>query len=153
MGDFDHKHTRDVEVLNGWFWVVRREALEHVGGLDERFFMYGEDMDWSYRFHKAGWRNMFCAEGAAVHFGGASSALAPARFYVEQQKANLQYCRKHWGRLATFAYLCTLLLHESIRTVGYAATYLTRKSIRETAAAHIKRSLLCLACLMKLRTV
>lgn len=153
MGDFDHRQSREVEILNGWFWVVRREAVRQVGGLDERFFMYGEDMDWCYRFHKAGLRNIFCAESASIHYGGASSALAPARFYVEQQKANLQYCRKHWGSLSTFAYLCTLLLHELIRTIGYTVTYLARSSFRERAAAHIKRSLLCVACLTKLRTV
>ncbi len=153
MGDFDHRQSRDVEILNGWFWVVRREALQKVGILDERFFMYGEDMDWCYRFSKAGWRNVFCAESAAVHYGGASSALAPARFYVEKQRANLQYWKKHHGRVAAFAYLCTVLLNELLRTAGYTVAYLSRKSIREKAAAKVRRSLLCMACLAKLRTV
>jgi GT2 family glycosyltransferase len=127
--------------------------VDQVGGLDEDFFMYGEDMDWSYRFRKAGWRNMFCAESAAVHYGGASSALAPARFYVEKQRANVQYWKKHHGRLAAFAYLCVVLLQELLRTVGYALAYLSRKSLRERAAGKIRCSLLCLACLAKLRTV
>jgi GT2 family glycosyltransferase len=153
MGDFNHRRTQDVEVLNGWLWVVRREALEQVGVLDEEFFMYGEDMDWSYRFRKAGWRNVFCAESAAVHYGGASSALAPARFYVEKQRANVQYWKKHHGRLAAFAYLCTLVLQELLRTAGYTVAYLSRASIREKAAAKIRRSLLCVACLAKLKTV
>ncbi len=153
MGDFDHQHTRDVEILNGWFWVVRREALQQVGGLDESFFMYGEDMDWSYRFRKAGWRSVFCAESAAVHYGGASSAAAPARFYVEKQRANVQYWKKHHGRPAAFAYLCMVLLQELLRTTGYVFAYLFRKVTREKAAAKIRRSLLCLACLAKLKTV
>lgn len=153
MGDFDHRQSRDVEILNGWFWVVRREALQQVGALDDRFFMYGEDMDWCYRFSKAGWRNFFCAESAAVHYGGASSALAPARFYVEKQRANLQYWKKHHGRVAAFAYLCTVLLNELLRTAGYTVAYLSRKSIREKAAAKVRRSVLCIACLAKLRTV
>lgn len=153
MGDFNHRSTRDVEVLNGWFWVVRREALQQVGGLDERFFMYGEDMDWSYRFRKAGWRNVFCAEASAVHYGGASSAIAPARFYVEKHRANLQYWQKHHGRLATFTYFHTVLIQESIRTVGYALAYVTRSSNRAAASAKIKRSLLCIASLAKLNTV
>ena len=153
MGDFDHRRSRDVEILNGWFWVVRRKALEQVGELDDRFFMYGEDMDWCYRFRKAGWRNFFCAESAAVHYGGASSALAPVRFYVEKQRANLQYWKKHHGRFAASAYLCTVLLQESLRAAGYTVAYLSKKSIREKAAAKIRRSLLCVACLAKLRTV
>jgi GT2 family glycosyltransferase len=153
MGDFNHQQTREVEILNGWFWVVRREALDQVGGLDEDFFMYGEDMDWSYRFRKAGWRNVFCAESTAVHYGGASSAVAPARFYVEKQRANVQYWKKHHGRFAAFVYLWTVLLQELLRTVGYTVAYLSRASIREKAAAKIRRSLLCVACLTKLRTV
>jgi GT2 family glycosyltransferase len=153
MGDFDHRRTQDVEVLNGWFWVVRRQALEQVGKLDERFFMYGEDIDWSYRFHNAGWRNVFCATAAAVHYGGASSAIAPARFYVEKQRASVQYWEKHHGGLATFAYLSTAFLHESIRAVGYALSYLSRNSSRKTASAKIKRSLLCMASLAKPKTV
>jgi GT2 family glycosyltransferase len=153
MGDFDHRRSRDVEVLNGWFWVVRRQALEQVGALDEQFFMYGEDMDWCYRFRKAGWRNIFCAESAAVHYGGASSALSPARFYVEKQRANLQYWKKHHGRFAAFAYLCTALFYEALRAAGYTVAYLSRSSIRDKAAARIRRSLLCMACLAKLRTV
>jgi GT2 family glycosyltransferase len=153
MGDFNHQRSREVEILNGWFWVVRRQALEQVGVLDEDFFMYGEDMDWCYRFRNAGWRNVFCAESAAVHYGGASSAFAPARFYVEKQRANVQYWKKHHGRFAAFAYLCTVLLQESLRTAGYAVAFLSRKSTRETAAAKIRRSVLCMACLTKLRTV
>lgn len=153
MGDFDHRHTQDVQILNGWFWVVRREALAQVGGLDEQFFMYGEDMDWCYRFHRAGWRIAFCAESAAVHYGGASSALAPARFYVEKQRANLQYWKKHNGRLKAFAYLCTVLVHELLRTGGYTLEYLSKRSLREKAAAKIRRSMLCVASLAKLRTV
>ncbi|HEV3483138.1 MAG TPA: glycosyltransferase family 2 protein [Candidatus Acidoferrales bacterium] len=153
MGDFDHRRSRDIEVLNGWFWVVRRQALGQVGALDEQFFMYGEDMDWCYRFHKAGWRNTFCAESAAVHYGGASSALSPARFYVEQQRGKLQYWKKHHGRFATFAYLHTALFYEALRAAGYAVAYLFWSSIRGKAAARIRRSLLCMACLAKLRAV
>src|SRR5262249_29720323 len=45
MGHFGHDKTMDVDVLNGWFWMVRRAALSQVGLLDERFFIYGEDID------------------------------------------------------------------------------------------------------------
>ena len=102
-GDFDHRDTRYIEVLNGWFWTVRRQALEHVGGLDGRFFMYGEDMDWSYRFHDAGWRNEFCAETVAVHYEGAR--IAPARFYAESSAQIFQFWQIHQRLLVTFAYL------------------------------------------------
>jgi GT2 family glycosyltransferase len=59
MSDFDHQTTVPVEVLNGWFILVRRSAIERVGGLDPQFFMYGEDVDWSYRFRQAGEQVVF----------------------------------------------------------------------------------------------
>ena len=59
MSDFKFDRTRDIEVLNGWFWMTRKEALDEVGPLDERFFMYGEDIDWCKRFQLAGWRVVF----------------------------------------------------------------------------------------------
>jgi GT2 family glycosyltransferase len=144
MSDFKHDRVMDVEVLNGWFWVVRREALEQVGLLDERFFMYGEDVDWCYRFRSKGWRTVFYPEAEAIHYGGASSARAPARFYVEMHKANVQYWRKHHGRLAQFAYLLTVWLHEVVRILGYAAAYLLRKCSRADAAYKVKRSVACI---------
>src|ERR1035441_7831998 len=88
MREFRNDSTAEVDVLNGWFLMIRRAALEEVGGLDERFFMYGEDVDWSYRFHKAGWRRVYFAAAESLHYGGASSAVAPVRFYVAMQQAN-----------------------------------------------------------------
>ena len=106
VSDFDHKHTMNVEVLNGWFLMVRREAIEEVGLLDERFFMYGEDIDWSYRFYRATRERVFFAEANAIHYGGASSANSPVRFHIEMYRAMGQYWRKHHGRAAQFAYFC-----------------------------------------------
>ena len=74
MTDFSHREIADVDILNGWFWFIRRKALDEVGLLDERFFMYGEDMDWCYRFRKAGWRLVFNPAVSALHYGGGSSA-------------------------------------------------------------------------------
>ncbi len=83
MRDFDHDTTVPVEVLNGWFVLVRRSALDHVGLLDPQFFMYGEDMDWCYRIHEAGEKVVFFAGAGAIHYGGGSSSNAPLRFYLE----------------------------------------------------------------------
>ncbi len=118
MPYWPHDTTRKVEVINGCFWAVRRRALENVGLLDETFFMYGEDMDWCKRFRLAGWPAVFYPGARAVHYGGASSALAPVRFYIEKQKANLGYWRKHHGPQGEAAILGLMILHESVR---YAA--------------------------------
>lgn len=140
MTDFDHARTTDVEVLNGWFWAVRRRAMEEVGLLDERFFMYGEDIDWCRRFHNAGWRTVFYSGAAATHYGGASSNAAPTRFYIELHRAHLQYWRKHHRRATYMVYSAVTLLHHCIRVVGYACAYLVRPNARDSAFYKMTRS-------------
>lgn len=141
MPDFRHDHTREVDVLNGWFWLVRREAVEQVGPLDERFFMYGEDMDWCLRFQQAAWRRVFCAEAGALHYGGASSAAAPVRFHLEMQRANFQFWSKHHGAPSQLAYLTITLLHQLIRIAGYGLAWLAGIGPRSESAYKVKRSL------------
>ena len=57
--------------------------------------MYGEDLDWSYRLRQHGWRVVYSSDAEALHYGAASSAKDPHRFYVEKVVANLQYFQKH----------------------------------------------------------
>jgi GT2 family glycosyltransferase len=114
----DHSSTGDVEVLSGCFWVVRRAALNEVGPLDEGFFMYAEDVDWSKRFADAGWRVVYFPGAEIVHHGGKSSLQAPVRFFVEMRKADLRYWRKHHGTAQMLGYAAVLMLHHTIRVVA-----------------------------------
>ena len=134
----------DVEVVTGWFWMVSRTALQQVGGLDERFFMYGEDIDWCYRFRKAGLRVALFGGAEALHYGGGSSAEAPSRSYVEMRRANQQYFRKHYGALGAFGYTIAIAIHEIARITGYSATYCIAKGKRFEALSKVRRSLSCL---------
>jgi GT2 family glycosyltransferase len=151
MTDFDNNETAEVDVLNGWFLMVRRQALQEVGMLDDQFFMYGEDIDWSYRFHKAGWKRMYFAKARAFHYGGASSDNAPIRFYIERQRANLQFWKKHRGWLGVVAFSILIYLNEMVRIVGHSARFLTRKSLRADSALKVKRSWACICCLSERR--
>ena len=144
MADFDHETTAPVEVLNGWFVVVRRSAMERVGLLDPQFFMYGEDVDWCYRFTQAGEGVMFFAGAAAIHYGGASSSHAPLRFYLELYRATWQYWKKHHGGLSQLGFLATFAIHHSIRLLASGLIYLCRPSRRTAIAAKFNRSLACL---------
>jgi GT2 family glycosyltransferase len=144
MDEYPYDRTEDVEVLTGWFWLSPRGAVEQVGGLDERFFMYGEDLDWSFRFLKAGWRVVFFAEAGALHYGAASSGQAPTRFYVEMVRANLQFFQKHYGRLGALGFLFATGIHELIRVAGYGAVYCCNRYTRPASASKVMRSLSCL---------
>lgn len=149
---FPHDKTRDVDVLSGCFMMVRRKALSQVGPLDERFFFYAEDKDWCKRFRDAGWRNVFYPNAKAIHFGGSSSANAPIKFYIEMQKANIQYWRKHHGRAAQFIYLFIIFLHQIIRVIRGAAVFILKPSERNSSAKKIKRSVSCLKWLFSFNT-
>jgi hypothetical protein len=145
MTDFKGE-TCEVDVLNGWFLVVRRQALEETGPLDERFFMYGEDIDWSYRFHKGGWKRVYCSEARAVHYGGSSSAVAPARFYIEMQRADFRYWRKHHSLAGVVGYWLTMLLHQLLRLGGHAVAYLLKP--QSEASFKMRRSAASIAWLV-----
>jgi hypothetical protein len=152
MKGFSYDRTGDVEVLTGWFWVVRRSAFEKVGGLDEQFFMYGEDIDWSRRFHNGSWRVVYYANVEALHYGGASSKIAPARFYIEMRRANLQYYRKYHGRLSRVGYWLAVWSHELVRVFAYGSIFIVRHSRRAEASFKIERSLRCMAWLTGVRS-
>jgi GT2 family glycosyltransferase len=144
MPYFDRKSTTEVDILNGWFWMTRREALDEVGLLDETLFMYADDLDWSKRFHDAGWKVVYFPEAESIHYGGGTTARAPIRFSVEMQRADFQYWKKNYGRASQFAYLCIVMLHQAIRLVGHSLLLLNPKSKREEVAPKIKRSLACM---------
>ncbi|HEX3987713.1 MAG TPA: glycosyltransferase family 2 protein [Acidobacteriaceae bacterium] len=151
MTDFHHDDIADVDILNGWFWIARREAVDQVGLLDEQFFMYGEDVDWCRRFHQGGWRVVFYPAASAVHFGGASSSVAPVRFYVEQERANIQYWKKHHGPVATAAYCAIVFLHNVVRLVAYAIVSLLVSNKRRIAVAKARCSWFLLGWMSGLR--
>ena len=153
MADFQFDQIKDMDVLNGWFWMARREALDQVGLLDERFFIYGEDIDWCKRFHLAGWRVVFCPEAEAVHYGGASSSNAPLRFFIEMQRANLQYWEKYHGRISRFFYVLAVWLNHVIRATGWGFVYLAQRSSRTRALVKVKQNLACMHWLLGLRTI
>ena len=94
-GGFRHDQTGEVETLYGPALLVRREAADAVGLFDERFFMFSEETDWTYRFRQAGWTVAFVAEAEVVHVGGASHG---GRLYVENLRGLLRFFAKHRGR-------------------------------------------------------
>ena len=143
-------HFRDQDaagpspILSGCFWLLRRKALARVGLLDEDFFMYGEDMDWCRRFWSGGWRLEFVPRASAIHYGGASSANAPVRFFIEKQRADLHYWKKHHGWLAQQCYFAIACLHHGLR----ASRYLVAPGRQDDGAAEAvfkrNRSVQCL---------
>ena len=97
LGHLDEHRNHEVDVLSGAFMLVKKAVLERTGGFDERFFMYAEDIDLSYRIQKAGYKNFYLAETTIVHYKGASTTkdLKYVRLFY---KAMSQFAKKYYGR-------------------------------------------------------
>jgi len=91
---FDHESVREVDYLFGACLLVRRDAVDSVGGFDEDFFLMSEEVDWCYRFRQAGWEVLFYPGAEAYHVVGAS--LNPASF-KDVVRGHLQFLLKHRG--------------------------------------------------------
>ncbi len=115
MRHWNQDSTAEVEVLSGCFWLARRTAVERVGGLDERFFFYAEDVDWCKRFRDAGWQTWYVTDASATHFGGGSSSNAPARYCIEMLRANLTYWKKYYGTSGQGLYYVLLVIYHGWR--------------------------------------
>jgi hypothetical protein len=77
--------------------LVRRAAVEAVGGFDERYFMFSEETDWCYRFREAGWKVWFFPGAEAVHVGGATTTQNWGPMFREQVRGHLRFLADHHG--------------------------------------------------------
>jgi len=93
-GGFAHDEAREVDWVMGACMLVRREAVDAAGGLDEDFFLFAEETDWCYRIRQAGWRVWFCPDAEVVHVGGASHG---GRLFGENVRGHLRFLAKHRG--------------------------------------------------------
>ena len=144
MESFDYQRATEVPVLSGCFLMARREAIEEVGLLDEDFFMYKEDVDWCKRIGDAGWKVSFSPSARAIHYGGASSASAPARFLIELEKANRQYFRKHHSRLQGALMNGICALHYFVRLIAWQVISICRPGLRPSARERVAQYGTCL---------
>ena len=91
--EFDIK--RKVEAIAGCFMLIKKEALDKVGKMDENFFMYAEEADWCYRFHKSGWQVYFTPDAEIIHLGGQSSKQVKPKMILQLRAGTLQFIKKH----------------------------------------------------------
>lgn len=97
LGHIDPDQTAQVDVLAGCFMWIRREALEKAGLLDEAFFMYGEDIDLSYRITQAGYRNYYYPEARIIHYKGESTKRGSLNYVRTFYQAMIIFARKHFS--------------------------------------------------------
>jgi GT2 family glycosyltransferase len=97
-GEVDCTHSQDVDWANGACLMVRRDLFERVGGFDERFFMYFEDVDLCRRVHHQRYRVRHVADGEVVHLVGRSSINRREQMNVQWELSRIRYVEKHFAR-------------------------------------------------------
>jgi len=95
LKDLDNNQTQSVEVLSGAFMFLRKDVLDKIGYLDETFFMYGEDIDLSYRIIKAGYKNYYLPETQIIHYKGESTKKSSVNYVIVFYKAMQIFVKKH----------------------------------------------------------
>lgn len=112
LGYLDKEETNEVEVLSGAFMLLRKAALDKTGLLDEDYFMYGEDIDLSYRILKAGYKNVYYAGTRIIHYKGESTKKSSINYVIVFYRAMVIFARKHFapGNAALFAFLINLAI-------------------------------------------
>ena len=118
--------------LTGACILMKREAFEQVGGFDERFFLYAEDVDFCRRLRQRGWTLAYAAGARVVHDRGASGATRPATSALHYRRSQLVFYRKHHGELAAGA----LRLYLAVR---FATARLLARGERRKLAAELLR--------------
>ena len=93
----DDDDCYDVDWVQGSALLTRRALWEEIGGLDERFVMYYEEVDWCQRARAAGWRVRYCGAARITHYGGASSEQVPTRRQWHFDRSKLRYARQYQG--------------------------------------------------------
>jgi len=100
----DYSKTQIVQQVPGAFFLVRREVFAQLGGFDERFFMYYEDVDFSFRAYANGWKTLYLADIAVFHQGGGSTQSISDQRLFYSLRSRVLYMRKH-GNIAQAVFL------------------------------------------------
>ena len=110
MGHLSVNENNEVDVLAGAFMLVPKVVLNVVGSFDEAFFMYGEDVDLSYRIQKAGYKNYYFAKTTILHFKGESTKKGSLNYVRLFYKAMNLFVHKHYksGNAAIFTFLINI---------------------------------------------
>lgn len=127
MGHLSENENQEVEALSGAFLMVKKEVLDKTGGFDERFFMYAEDIDLSYRIIQAGYKNYYFSEIAILHFKG-ESTRKDARYLRLFYRATIQFVQKHYRGISSILLVVLLNILAGIKTLFSVIGSLLKKN-------------------------
>ena len=113
LGYLDKDKTHSVDVLAGAFMLLRKKVLDEIGMLDEEFFMYGEDIDLSFRITRAGYKNYYFPETRIIHYKGESTKKSSLNYVFMFYNAMIIFARKHFSKenARLFSFLINMAIY------------------------------------------
>jgi GT2 family glycosyltransferase len=136
MREWDHLATREVDQVMGAFMLMRRPLFDSIGGYDESFFVYMEDLDLTLRARTLGVRSVYLAEVSACHLGGVTAAKAPAESLFFNIRSRTQYGFKHFGATVGALLAIGAFVVEPVSRLIYGLIAPTRYSTRDRIQAY-----------------
>jgi GT2 family glycosyltransferase len=97
LGHLSKEENHQIEILSGAFMMMRKSVLDEIGLLDESFFMYGEDIDLSYRITQAGYANHYLADTQIIHYKGESTKKSSINYVFVFYRAMAIFAKKHFS--------------------------------------------------------
>ena len=145
MAPYSMEMERDADWVVGSFLLMRRECLEDVGPLDERFFIYDEDIDWCRRAWARGWTVRFWPGASMVHLGGAAKPFMKDKTFI-YFRSRLSYIRKYHTWIPAALYYLVMVGRLSIATIWQTLRWLsgaaTLADVRERSSRQLQFALL-----------
>lgn len=132
MKEWSHADTRKVDQVMGAFFFIRHQVFQNLKGFDERFFVYYEEVDVSYRAMKSGWSSVYLADAQAFHAGEGTSKQVKAMRLFYSLRSRLIYASKHFSLFGFIVTLFATVLIEPITRVALSATSRSSSSLAET---------------------
>lgn len=113
LGHLNENRTHEVEILAGAFMLLRKKALDEVGLLDEDYFMYGEDIDLSYRLVLGGYKNYYFAGTTIIHYKGESTKKGSVNYVKMFYNAMIIFAQKHFtkGNAKLYRFLINMAVY------------------------------------------
>ncbi|MBT9145933.1 MAG: N-acetylglucosaminyl-diphospho-decaprenol L-rhamnosyltransferase [candidate division WS2 bacterium] len=141
MSYWEHNSVREIDQPMGSALMVRREAIEQVGLLDEQFYMYYEEVDWCYRIKKRGWKIYFIPQAQVIHYGGTATNKNKSKSLVETYRSMYKFFRKHYGRLSVILLKSLVMIGLSLKIFILSVLHLADKKSRENTKSKLKAML------------
>jgi len=132
MSDWDHSTTRIVDQVIGAFFFVRSAVFEALDGFDERFFVYFEEVDFSYRAKNIGWSSIYFSEAQAFHSGGGTSDQVKAKRLFYSMRSRMLYAKKHFNLVSASITWILTLFFEPISRIVFSIAKKSMSDVLET---------------------